>query len=105
MIINVSKTKEIVFRRPRVRCIDIRPSFVDIDRVDEVKLSGITLNGKLTFGKNVSSLLTLCNQRFYLLKVLRDQGMPLLLLPIIYHARFSRKQDYVLFVRLHGAVS
>jgi hypothetical protein len=49
MIINVSKTKEIVFRRPRVRCTDVQPSFV-VDRMDEVKLLGVTLNSKLTFG-------------------------------------------------------
>jgi hypothetical protein len=96
MIINVSKTKEIVFRRPRVRCTDIQPSFVDIDRVDEVKLLGVTLNSKLTFGKHVSSLLTLCNQRFYLLKVLRDQGMPLLLLRNIYHALIVNRITYCL---------
>jgi hypothetical protein len=71
-------------------------SFVDIDCVDEVKLLGVTLNSKLTFGKHVSSLLTLCNQRFYLLKVLNDQGMPLLLLRNIYHALFVNRITYCL---------
>jgi hypothetical protein len=30
MVLNVGKTKEIVFRRPRIRLTDIQPSFRDI---------------------------------------------------------------------------
>jgi hypothetical protein len=72
-------------------------SFIDIDRVNEVKLLGVTLNSKLNFGKHVSNLLTLCIQRFYLLKVLHDQGMPLLLLRNnIYHAVDVNRITYCL---------
>jgi hypothetical protein len=84
MVLNFGRTKEIVFRRPRIRLIDIQPSFRDIELVDELKLLGIVLNGKLTFNKHVDMLLALCNQRFYLLKLLRDQGMPLKLLHNVY---------------------
>jgi hypothetical protein len=84
MVLNVDKTKEIVFRRPRIRLTDIQPSFRDIELVDELRLLGIVLNGKLTFSKHVDMLLALCNQRFYLLKLLRDQGMPLKLLHNVY---------------------
>jgi hypothetical protein len=83
MNINVSKTKEIVLR-PRVRCN--QHSLVDIDRVNEVKLLRVRLNSKLTLGRHVSSLLTQCNQRSYMLKVLRYRSMPLLLLHNIYKA-------------------
>jgi hypothetical protein len=96
MTLNIGKTKEIVFRRPRIRLTDIQPSFVDIEQVDEVKLLGITLNGKLTFNKHVDLLLALCNQRFYLLKLLRDQGMPLKLLHNVYVAIIVSRIGYCL---------
>jgi hypothetical protein len=86
IILNVGKTKEIVFRRPRIRLTEIQPSFRDIEQVDEVKLLGIIINGKITFNKHVDMLLVLSNQRFYLLKLLRDQGMPLKLLHNVYVA-------------------
>jgi hypothetical protein len=44
MVINVGKTKEIVFRRPSIRFTDVQPSFKDIELVDEVKLLGVILN-------------------------------------------------------------
>jgi hypothetical protein len=31
LTINIAKTKEIVFRRPHFRSVDIQPSFTDID--------------------------------------------------------------------------
>lgn len=96
MILNVGKTKEIVFRRPRIRLTDIQPSFREIEQVDEVKLLGIVINGKLTFNKHVDMLLALCNQRFYLLKLLRDQGMPFNLLHNVYVAIVVNRIAYCL---------
>jgi hypothetical protein len=96
MVLNIGKTKEIVFRRPRIRLTDIQPSFRDIELVDELKLLGIVLNGKLTFNKHVDMLLALCNQRFYLLKLLRDQGMPLKLLHNVYVAIIVNRIAYCL---------
>jgi hypothetical protein len=46
MVINVGKTKEIVFRRPSIRFMDVQSSFKDIELVDEVKLLGVILNSK-----------------------------------------------------------
>jgi hypothetical protein len=57
MIINLGKTKEIVFHRPRLCFIDLQPSFCDIKLADEVKLLGINLNGTLTFNKISTSSL------------------------------------------------
>ena len=86
LTINSSKTKEIVFRRPHFRSVDIQPSFADIAMLDEVKLLGVVFTSKLTFNKHVNDILLLCNQCFYLLKLLRDQGMPLESLATVYHA-------------------
>jgi hypothetical protein len=43
-------------------------------------------------------LLALCNQRFYLLKLLRDQGMPLKLLHNVYVAIIVNRIVYCLSV-------
>jgi hypothetical protein len=94
MVINVGKTKEIVFRRPSIRFTDVQPSFKDIELVDEVKLLGVILNSKLTFDKHVNMLLALCGQRFYLLKLLRDQGMPLDLLHNVYVSLVVNRNAY-----------
>jgi hypothetical protein len=96
MVLNVGKTKEIVFRRPRIRLTDMQPSFRDIELVDELRLLGIILNGKLTFNKHVDMLLALCNQRFYLFKLLRDQGMPLKLSHNVYVAIIVNRIAYCL---------
>jgi hypothetical protein len=74
-----SKTKEIVFRRPHFRSVDIQPYFTDIAMLDEVKLLGVVFTSTLTFrpNKHVNDVLWLCNQRLYLLKLLQDQGKPL----------------------------
>jgi hypothetical protein len=72
LTIYISKPKEIVFRRPHFRSVDIQPSFTDIVKFDEVKLLGVIFT-KLTFNKHVNDTLLLCNQRFCLLKLLRDQ--------------------------------
>jgi hypothetical protein len=73
----VLKLKEIVFRRSHFRSVDIQPSFTDIVMLDEVKLLSVVFTSKLTFNKHVNDTHSLCNQRFYLLKLLHDQGMPL----------------------------
>ena len=96
LTINVSKTKETVFRRPCLRSLDIQPSFNNTEMVDEVKLLGIIFTSKLTFNKYVNDMLSLCNQRFYLLKLLRVQGMPLDSLNIFYHALVANHIGYLL---------
>jgi hypothetical protein len=97
MVLNVGKTKEIVFRCPRIHLTDFQPSFRDIELVDELRLLGIVLNGKLTFNKHVDMLLALGYQRFYLLKFLRDQGMPLkLFLHNVYVAIIVNRIAYCL---------
>ena len=76
MIINVLKTKEIVFRRPNPR-LHISPLPIrEVQQVSSAKLLGVTLCDTLRFDIHVGKMLKICSQRVYLLKLLRDQGLP-----------------------------
>ena len=76
MVINILKTKEIVFRRPNPRlCINPDPISA-VQQVTSAKLLGVTLCDTLRFDVHVGNVLKICSQRIYLLKLLRDQGLP-----------------------------
>jgi gmma-aminobutyric acid receptor subunit gamma/cGMP-dependent protein kinase 2 len=75
MIINYSKTKEMVFHRPHPTKFSVLPSFTDIEITHEARLLGIVLSDGLSFERHVAAVLACCSQRFYLLKLLRDGGM------------------------------
>ena len=74
MIINLAKTKEIVFHRPHPNRFTLHPSFSEIEIVREAKLLGITLSCSLSFEKHLQEILSCCSKRFYLLKSLREGG-------------------------------
>ena len=63
MILNITKTKEIVFRRPNPR-LSLHPSPLPI-------LLGLVLTERLHFDDHVSAVLKVCSQRMYLLQLLR----------------------------------
>jgi hypothetical protein len=54
--------------------------------VQHVKLLGILLSDNLAFGNHVNVVLSLCGQRFYLLKLHRDCGMSTRNLNVVYCA-------------------
>jgi hypothetical protein len=86
MIINVAKTKEIVFRRPNPRmCIDVAPLF-GIEQVKEIKLLGVIFSEDLRFNSHVNFILKLSSQRSYIMKKLRDQGLCRKQLNIVFDA-------------------
>ena len=75
MTVNMVKTKEMIFHRPNPKLI-VFPNQLDcIERVNAFKLLGMVLKPDLNFNDHVSSLVTLCNQRLYLLSLLRKQGL------------------------------
>ena len=88
MIINLSKTKEIVFKSPNPRLyIYIRPLPLDaIEQVLKAKLLGVVLDHRLNFDTHAHFVSTLYSQRVYLLKLLRDQGLSHTNLDIIFQA-------------------
>ena len=77
MVINFTKTKEIVFHRPNPRMeLDITP-LPGIEIVKEIKLLGVIFCNVLKFDSHVNFVLKLSSQRSYLMKKLRDQGLSL----------------------------
>jgi len=75
MIINRSKTKEIVFRRPCPLRFNIVPSVDGVALVDHVKSLDVILQQSLSHDLHVTELLKQCSQRIYLLRLLRNQGL------------------------------
>ena len=77
MILNLLKTKEIVFHRPDPRLYIPPAPLSDVERVDSVKLLGVYFSETLRFDEHLKYVLTIsiCGQRLYLLKTLRGQGL------------------------------
>jgi len=79
MVINIAKTKEIVFHRPNPRNF-VKPVEVDtIEQLTVAKILGVLGHGgfKCDTGNHVDFILSVCSQRVYLLKLLRDRGLQL----------------------------
>ena len=85
LTLNLTKTKEIVFKRPRVRCFHLPPAIDNIEQVDSNKLLRILL-----------SILSQCTQRMYLLKLLKHQGMSQQQLSVIAHSIIVSRILYAL---------
>jgi hypothetical protein len=77
MVVNFTKTKELVFHRPHPSKFSITPSFPNLELVQDAKLLGVVLSHNISFEKHLVTVLASCSKRFYLLKTLRDGGMPL----------------------------
>ena len=76
LTLNLDKTKELVFRRPKVHYFHLPPSIDSIEQLDCCKLLGVFFQANLKGDSHVDYLLSQCSQRIYLLKLLRHQGMP-----------------------------
>jgi len=74
MVLNLSKTKEIVFHRPHPSKLCLPLSLECIERVQTAKLLGVVFPGSFSFVTHVDGTLKLCSRRVFLLKQLRDQG-------------------------------
>jgi hypothetical protein len=96
LIINIEKTKEIVFRRPNFR-LDLAPSpLCDIEQVESVKLLGVWLTPTLSTALHVNNLLAVANQRLYLLLLLKRQGLSPSALDVIFQAIVLSRFSYAL---------
>ena len=96
MTINRNKTKELVFHRPNPRLYLPPHPLLDIERVTCIKLLGVYFAETLTFEEHVKYLLTLCNQRLYLLKTFCSQGMFAQHLNAVYHSLIVSRLSYAL---------
>jgi hypothetical protein len=85
MVINLAKTKEIVFRRPNPK-LDIFPTLPDVELVDQAKLLSILITNNLHFDSHINFILKTCNQRSYLVRKFRDQGLSTEQLTMVFEA-------------------
>lgn len=84
-----------MYTKPRFK-VDSSDILNGIEFVKEIKLLGVTLDNKLCFHKHVSNVLSICSQRFYLLKLLRDQGMSLPCLHTVFMSLIVNRIAYCL---------
>ena len=96
MILNITKTKEIVFRRPNPR-LSLHPSpLPHIEQVKVAKLLGLDLTERLHFDDHVSAVLKLCSLKMYLMKLLRVQGLLVTQLNTAFQAIILNKIRYAI---------
>jgi len=76
LVINIAKTKEIVFKWPNPRLYITPVPITEVQQVSSAKLLGVTLCDTLRFDVHIWNLLQMCSQRVYQLKLLRDRGLP-----------------------------
>ena len=64
LMLNFSKTKELVFKCPRARCFHIPPAIDSIEQLDCCKLLGVIFQSNFNMDAHVQYLLTRwCSQR------------------------------------------
>jgi hypothetical protein len=94
--INLTKTKEIVFKRPHFR-LDLLPQpLANVERVTSAKLLGIQLRHDLSFDDHISSVVAVCNQRLYLLTQLKKQGLNMTARDIVFKSIIINKIMYAM---------
>jgi hypothetical protein len=92
--VNEKKTKLSNFRRPRAKVEVGDVSGCQVEQVEKFRLLGVILDNKLTFIAHVTDMLSTCSQRLYLLKLLRDLGMPLPCLHAIFVSLVVNRVTY-----------
>jgi len=85
--LNRSKSKEIVFTKPRsCRQTDLPPRIAeDFERVQQISVLGVTLTYNLSMSTHIDIIITSCARVLYGLRTLRSHGMP----PPALHAVFQ----------------
>ena len=99
MVINMPKTKELVFYRPHPSRAHIPLAVDNTGQVKIARLLGVSFSGNLNFDEHVTFVLSLCSQRLYLIKFLRSQGMPESKLHVIFVALIISRLFYALSAR------
>jgi ATP phosphoribosyltransferase len=84
MVINISETKEIVFRRPNTRLDVDLPNLPRTERPTEAKLLDFVFPRSLHFDAQVNFVLEVCSQRSYILRKFRDKGLSSAQLNIVF---------------------
>lgn len=96
MSINLGKTKEIVFHRPSPKHFVYPDPICGIEQVNVAKLLGVFIADNFNYCTHISTVLKLCSQRLYLLRLLRNQGLSLHNLNIVFQALVISRIVYCL---------
>jgi hypothetical protein len=96
MCINESKTKEIVFHRPCPRKYHLSDPIDGIERVNQIRLLGVIIQDTFSVDAHVNYVLSVCSQRIFLIKNLRDRGLPVKHMHTIYQALIVSRLLYAL---------
>jgi hypothetical protein len=96
MTINVAKTKEIVFHRPCPIKFHMCSPIDGIERVQQIRLLGVIIQDNFNVEAHVNYILSICSQRIFLMKKLRDQGLPRNQLQIVFQALIISRLLYAL---------
>ena len=92
--LNHSKSKEIVFARKRGDMKAIPSTNSGIQRVDEIKLLGVTLDHRLRMERHTLEVISKCSQSLYALRILRAHGMNQIELNAVFKATVIPKLLY-----------
>ena len=96
LMFNLTKTKEIIFRRPRARIITLPPPLPDIARTDHIIILGVTVTNHFSVALHVDNVIATCNQRVFLIGKLKSQGLASCLLQQVFQALVIAKISYAL---------
>ena len=96
MIINLGKTKEIIFYNSRaIPSLTPLPIFC-IKQVSSAKLLSVYVQGNFSCDMHFKHIITVSSQRLHILKALRRQGLSLELLQCVFHAIIVNKITYAI---------
>jgi len=79
MLINLLKTKEIVFRRPNSRLHISSLPITEVQQVSSVKLLGVTLCDTLSFTTHVENMLKITVNEYTYLNSFRTKASPVII--------------------------
>ena len=96
MLINLIKTKEIVFTRPNPRMFNPPLPLDGIARVSSFKLLGVSFNSVLNFQSHIDNIVATGNQRIYLIQQLKKQGLNIKECDVIFQSLVLGKLTYAL---------
>lgn len=96
LLINKNKTKELVFVRPSPFRVLLPPPLNLIERVVCAKVLGVYIDANLRFTQHVDFVVKNCAQKMFLLRSLKNRGMPPQHLEIIFKALVLANITYAL---------
>ena len=96
LILNRSKSVEIVFVAPRSkRAVAIpSPAVPGFQRVDSIKILGVTISRRFSLTDHVDHLLAACAQTLFALRTLRQHGLPSDALQLVFQATVIARLSY-----------